>query len=135
MPTMTRRSFLAASAAPFIFTRRAGAVAANDRLAIGFIGVGTQGRGHLGGLLGRKEVEVVAVCDVVKERLDNAKTTVEKKYADRIKSGDYKGVQAYGDFRDLLKQSGLDAVVVATPDHCHMTAALLAAQDNKDVYC
>src|SRR5437016_2976406 len=136
MSTMTRRSFLAASAAaPFVFTRRAGAVAANDRLALGFIGVGTMGRGHLGGFLGRKGVEVVAVCDVVKERLDNAKETVEKRYADRIKSGDYKGVKTYTDFRKLLDQPGLDAVVIATPDHWHAMPVILAARAGKHVYC
>src|SRR5688572_7271742 len=75
LPMPTRRSFLrssaAAVAAPLVWSRTS-AVAANDRLSLGFIGVGTMGSGHLGGFLGRKEIEVVAVCDVVKERLDNA---------------------------------------------------------------
>src|SRR5215212_2290383 len=122
---LSRRRFLAASAAaPLVFSRSS-ATAANDKLTLGFIGVGTMGRSHLGGFLGRKEVEVVAVCDVVKERLDNAKSTVEKRYADRIKSGDYKGVKAFSDFRDLLKVPGLDAVVIATPDHWHANTAVL----------
>jgi predicted dehydrogenase len=133
--TLTRRTFLAASAAaPLVYSRAAG-VAANDKLAIGFIGVGTMGRGHLGGFLGRKEVEVVAVCDVVKERLDGAKATVEKRYADRIKSGDYKGVKAFADFRELLALKGLDAVVIATPDHWHAITSVLAARAGKHVYC
>ncbi|MCE9564650.1 MAG: Gfo/Idh/MocA family oxidoreductase [Planctomycetes bacterium] len=132
---LTRRKFIAASAAaPFVFSRASG-IAANDKLAVGFIGVGTMGRGHLGNLLGRKEVEVVAVCDVVKERLDNAKNTTEKRYADRIKSGDYKGVKAYPDFRDLLAHKGLDAVVIATPDHWHVNTAVLAARAGKHIYC
>lgn len=134
---LTRRSFLAttaaASAAPLVFTRPA--FAANDKLALGFIGVGTMGRGHLGGFLGRAEVEVVAVCDVVKERLDNAVGTVEKRYADRIKSGAYKGVKAYADFRELLAHKGLDAVVVATPDHWHHIPCVLAARAGKHIYC
>ena len=50
---------------------------ANDRITLGFIGVGTQGRGHLGSFLGRTDVQVVAVCDVVTERRDNAKQMVE----------------------------------------------------------
>ncbi len=90
--------------------------------------------GTSSGFLGR-DVEVVAVCDVVKERLDNAKQVVEKKYADRIKSGDYKGVAAYGDFRDLLKHKGLDAVVIATPDHWHAIPAVAAARAGKHIYC
>jgi len=133
---LTRRTFLAATAvAPTVLVRQAGAVAANDKIAVGFIGVGTMGRGHLGGMLGRKEVEVVAVCDVVKERLDSAKETVEKRYADRIKSGDYKGVKAFPDFRELLQLKGLDAVVIATPDHWHVGTSVLAARAGKHIYC
>ena len=132
---LSRRKFLTASAAvPFVFARSS-AVAANDKLALGFIGVGTMGRGHLGGFLGRSGVEVVAVCDVVKERLDNAKTQVEKRYAGRIKSGDYKGVAAYRDFRELLAHKGLDAVVIATPDHWHTIPCVLAARAGKHIYC
>lgn len=133
---LSRRTFLAASAAaPSVLVRGARAVPAKDRITLGFIGVGTMGRGHLGGFLGRPEVEVVAVCDVVKERLDNAKTMVEKRYADRAKSGEYKGVKAYGDFRDLLKHKDLDAVVIATPDHWHALTSGLAARAKKHIYC
>ena len=133
---LTRRRFLAASAAaPFVYVKQARAAAANERLALGFIGMGTMNRGHLNGFLGRKEVEVVAVCDVVKERLDNAKEAVEKKYAERIKSGDYKGVAAYADFRKLIDHKGLDAVVIATPDHWHAMPCILAARAGKHVYC
>jgi predicted dehydrogenase len=133
---LSRRKFLAASAAaPFVYSRTAGARAANDKIALGFIGMGFMARGHLGNFLGRNEVEVVAVCDVVKERLDNAKEAVEKKYADRIKSGDYKGVKAYTDFRDLLAHKGLDAVVIATPDHWHHLPCVLAARAGKHIYC
>jgi predicted dehydrogenase len=132
---LSRRKFLAATAAAPLILSRSSGMAATEKLAIGFIGVGTQGRGHLGGLLGRKEVEVVAVSDVVKERLDNAKEMTEKRYADRIKSGDYKGVKTYPDFRDLLKHSGLDAVVIATPDHWHTNVSVLAARAGKHIYC
>jgi predicted dehydrogenase len=139
MARLSRRTFLksaaAASVAPLAVTRPAGAVAATDRLVVGFIGVGMQGRYHLGSLLGRKEVEVVAVCDVVKERLDNAAQTVGKRYADRIKSGDYKAVAAYPDFRKLLDHKGLDAVVIATPDHWHAMPVILAARAGKHIYC
>lgn len=132
---LTRRSFLAASAAvPLVYSRAPG-MAANEKLALGFIGVGMMGRGHLNGFLGRNEVEVVAVCDVVKERLDSAVTTVEKRYADRIKSGVYKGVKAYTDFRELLAHKGLDAVVIGTPDHWHHIPCVLAARAGKHIYC
>ena len=103
---LSRRSFLrttaVAAAAPAVFVKPARATAANDRLTLGFIGVGTQGRGHLGGFLGRDDVQVVAVCDVVKERLDLAQQMADKKYAEKAKSGKYAGCKAFNDFRDLL---------------------------------
>jgi len=135
---LSRRRFMqsaAVAAAPLVFTRDASGIAANDRLAIGFIGMGTMNRGHLGGMLGRKEVEVVAVCDVVKERLESAAQTVEKRYADRIKSGAYKGVASYTDFRKLIDHPGLDAVMIATPDHWHAVPVILAARAKKHIYC
>eukprot|EP01136_Pigoraptor_vietnamica_P028207 Opistho-1_new@85480 len=117
MSPLSRRSFFgAAAAAPFVCTSAVrGQDAASNKLTLGFIGVGTMGRGHLGGFLGRRDVEVVAVCDVVKERLDSAKEMVERRYADRLKSGQYRGVRAVADFRELLALPGLDAVVIATP--------------------
>jgi predicted dehydrogenase len=129
---LTRRRFMA-SAAPLVFARPA--CAANDKLALGFIGMGTMNRGHLNGFLGRKEVEVVAVCDVVKERLDSAAQTVEKRYAGRTKAGTYKGVASYADFRKLIDHPGLDAVVIATPDHWHAMPVILAARAKKHIYC
>jgi predicted dehydrogenase len=135
---LSRRQFFAASAAsaaPLVLSRQAGALAASEKLTLGFIGIGMQGRYHLGGLLGRKEVEVVALCDVAGERLDDAKATVEKRYADRIKSGAYKGVKTHADFRELLAHKGLDAVVIATPDHWHHVTCVLAARAGKHVYC
>ncbi|HEX4589630.1 MAG TPA: Gfo/Idh/MocA family oxidoreductase [Gemmataceae bacterium] len=107
----------------------------NDRLALGFIGVGTMGRGHLGSFLGMADVQVTAVCDVVAERRDAAKDAVEKRYADqRAKSG-YQGCAAYGDFRDLLARRDIDAVVIAMPDHWHAIPCVLAARAGKHIYC
>jgi predicted dehydrogenase len=131
----TRRTFLAASAAAPLVYSRASAYPANDKLALGFIGVGTMGRGHLGGFLGMSEVEVVAVCDVVKERLDSAAKTVADRYARRAKSGTPAACKAYTDFRDVLAHPGLDAVVIATPDHWHTIPCILAARAKKHIYC
>jgi predicted dehydrogenase len=135
---LSRRSFLKtvplAAAAPLVWARSTHA-APSEKLAIGFIGVGTMGRGHLNGFLGREAVEVVAVCDVVKERLESAAAMVGKKYAERTKAGTYSGVRSYGDFRKLLEHPGLDAVVIATPDHWHAIPCLLAAKAGKHIYC
>ncbi len=47
----------------------------------------------------------------------------------------YKGVKAFGDFRELLELAGLDAVVIATPDHWHAIPCILAARAGKHIYC
>ncbi len=132
---LSRRSFLVAAAAAPVVLSRTTAAPASDRIALGFIGVGTMGRGHLGGFLGDPAVEVVAVCDVVKERLDSAAEMTRKRYADRAKSGDHMGAKAYKDFRELLAHPGLDAVVIATPDHWHAMPCILAARAKKHIYC
>jgi predicted dehydrogenase len=106
----------------------------NDRINLGFIGMGVMNRGHLGGFLNDADVQVVAVCDVVAERREAAQKTANDHYAKKTK-GDYKGCQAYADFRDLLAHKGLDAVVIATPDHWHAIACILAARAGKDIYC
>ena len=137
---LSRRSFLGASAVasagPLLWPRASAAdPAPSDKLTLGFIGVGTMGRGHLGGFLGRNTVEVVAVCDVVQDRLDSAADMVEKKYADRKKGGKYAGVEKFTDFRKLLELKGLDAVLIATPDHWHAIPCIAAANAKKHIYC
>ena len=92
----------------------------NDRINLGFIGVGMMGRGHLGGFLGQDDVQVVAVCDIEGTRRENAQQQVENRYAERTKSGQFKGCTAYVDFRELLQREDIDAVVIATPDHMHV---------------
>ena len=57
---------------------------ANDRVNLGFIGVGMMNRGHLNNFLGQKDVQVVAVCDVDTTRREAAKKTVETKYAEQM---------------------------------------------------
>jgi predicted dehydrogenase len=140
---LSRRQFVgtlaaAGLAAPTVFTSvvRAGADSKpNERITLGFIGVGTMGRGHLGSFLGRAEVQVVAVCDVVKERRDNAQKRVEEHYAKQKDKGDYKDCKGYNDFRELLARKDIDAVVIATPDHWHAIPCVLAAQAGKHIYC
>lgn len=136
---LSRRHFLksaaAATAAPLVYTQSVPGQSANDRLRLGFIGVGTMGRGHLGGFLGKPEVDVVAVCDVVAERRDHALATVQKRYANRTKSGQGNECKAYTDFREILARKDLDAVVIATPDHWHAMPCILAARAGKHIYC
>ena len=137
---LSRRSFVKTAAglaaAPFILPSRVWAAAPSKRLNLGFIGIGIQSRGHLGGFLGMaNDVQVVALCDVHKIRLDDAVERVNKAYAKDKESGVYKGVATFGDFRELLARKDVDAVVIGTPDHWHASPAILAARAKKDVYC
>ena len=137
---ITRRRFIAASAAaPLILSTTSFGQEkkepASNRLGIGFIGMGTQSRGHVNFALGNKECQVLAVCDVDKTRREAAKKTVESRYADATKSGTYKGCDAYNDFRDLIGRKDIDAVVICTPDHWHAIPCLEAIKAKKDIYC
>ncbi len=73
--------------------------------------------------------------DVVAERRDHSKQRVEEHYAKQAGQGSYQGCAAYNDFRELLALEGLDAVVIATPDHWHVIPGILAARAGKDIYC
>lgn len=139
-PPPTRRAMLQASAAASVAltTRSAWATpraTANDRINLGFIGIGMMGRGHLGGFLNHGDVQVVAVCDVEQTRLKNAQEQVEAKYAQATRDGNYSGCAAYGDFRELLARDDIDAVVIATPDHWHVLNCMHAIKAGKDIYC
>lgn len=122
---------------------RDSALPPSERITMGFIGVGGQGTGHLlggawtyltGGYAARKDVQVLAVCDVRQERRDHAATKVNEHYADVYGNG-FTRCQAYRDFRDVLDRPDIDAVLIATPAHWHATMAVMAAEAGKDIYC
>jgi predicted dehydrogenase len=97
----------------------------NSRLQIGCIGIGGQMRGYLVPELGKVDQEIVAICDVDQRQLDAAKQEAALKDA-----------KPYRDYRELLdKERGVDAVVVATPDHWHVPIAIAALERGKHVYC
>src|SRR5437879_1949689 len=105
---ISRRDFMknaAVAAALPILLARAGhgeeKKPAHERLTMGFIGIGTQMRGHLAYFLGQKDVQVLAVCEVDTTRRDHAKKMVEERYGKDIKSGIYKGCDAYVDFHEI----------------------------------
>lgn len=109
--------------APLFVPRRA--FGANERITIASIGVKNQGSGNLKRFL-TAGVDVAAVCDVDSQVAAAAAGVVAK-------SGP--ACQVFGDFRQALDQSGIDAVVVTTPDHWHALMTILACQAGKDVYC
>lgn len=118
-----RRTFLMQMAAAGTATLLTGAnrSAANDELVIGVIGVGGQGRNHLATWSGIDGVRIAYVCDVDRARMEQAREQVA-------------GAEAVGDLRRILDDPSIDAVSIATPDHWHTPAALLALEAGKHVY-
>ena len=128
---ITRRDFLqkgaaVALAAPLFINSRV--FGANDRIVMGCIGMGGQGQGDMGGFMGFGDVRVVAVCDVVDNHLDQAKSRVDGKYGN-------KDCKAYKDFRDVVARDDIDVIFIGTPDHWHAIISIAAMKNGKDVYC
>ncbi len=125
----TRREFLqqtgalAAGAATFSVARAANA---NERFTVGIIGPGGMGSHHLGQLARNPRVDIAYVCDVDANRLAAAQKNVEK----------LKGAvpKAVSDMRRVFEDKSVDAVFIATPDHWHAPATLLACDAGKHVY-
>ena len=106
-----------------------------NRITLGFIGLGVQGRGLLNNFLRKDGAQVVAVCDVDANRREDGRQRVDTHYAKQTDSGSGKGCMVFEDFRELLARPDIDAVVIATPDHWHAVIAIAAAQAGKDIYC
>ena len=138
-----RRRFLAGAAAaagtltlPYFISASAlgqeGRPAPSARVTLGAIGVGGRGTGDLQGLMTDKRVQALAVCDVQTRSRDNAQKIVNQYYgADK----EYRGCKPFGDFRELLADKSIDAVMIATPDHWHAITAIEAVKAGKAVYC
>lgn len=117
-----RRDFLKNSAlasAPLFVAR--GAFGANDRITYGVIATGGRGR-YLNKHFQAVGAQCVALCDVYEPHLEAAKKDSPE------------GVKTYIDYNDLLAQPGIDAVVLAGPDHHHCPMLLAALKAKKDVY-
>ncbi len=122
-PTIVSRHVLGGPDAP----------APSERIRIGFIGVGRgnagtggQGIANLKAIQKEKEAEVVAVCDVDTDHLAKAKALAE--------SGG-RPCAAFADYRKLLDDKSIDAVLISTPDHWHALPMIDACLAGKDVYC
>lgn len=111
-----------------------GKPAPSNRIGVGFIGMGKQMGGHLNHVAGKADYIVQAVCDVDTTRRENAKKTVEAKYA-KLERKDYKGCAATEDFREVIARKDIDVVYIATPDHWHAIPIIEAAKAKKDIYC
>ena len=121
---ITRREALGAAAAGLAI--RASAQSPNDQLGVSIIGVGGMGHGHVERVLTRDDVRIVSLCDVDQANLERAGQTVNRS----------RGATPVlmEDFRRVLEDDSVDAVIIATPHHWHALMAVLAMQAGKDVY-
>src|SRR5436309_2129516 len=121
---MTRRHFTktiaAASATAALSSLRV--LGANDRVRLGFIGLGNRGDQVLDAFLPHKDCEVVAVCDIYQTYVDFA----AKKAGTSPKQ--------FREYRQLLEMKDVDAAVICTPDHWHALQTIHACERGKDVY-
>ncbi|HEY1189727.1 MAG TPA: Gfo/Idh/MocA family oxidoreductase [Gemmata sp.] len=123
MAKLTRRDFTttaAVSAATALSATRV--MGANERVRVGFIGLGNRGDQVLSAFLEHKDCDVVAVCDIYQPYLDFASKKIGT------------NPQQFTDYQKLLAKKDLDAVVIVTPDHWHALMCVEACAAGKDVY-
>lgn len=122
-----RRKFLAGAGAAFTTAMFTGDIkGANDRINLGFIGLGMQGTSNLNNALLASQAQVVALCDCYQPALEKAAATVRAKYG-----ADAKSVK---DFREVLADRSIDAVCISSPDHWHAYMTVEACKAGKDIY-
>ena len=102
-------------------------IAPSDKIRIGVIGCKGMGNSNMVSMMKNKEVQVVGLCDVDDSVLDMRKQEVEK--------ATNKKVPTYKDYRKMLDDKDIDAVIIGTPDHWHALPLIQACQAGKDVYC
>jgi predicted dehydrogenase len=125
--TPARRDFLkTAGAAAFTTNLFTGRIkGANDKVTLGFIGMGAMGIGNLGYAMKIPGFQPVAVCDVYRPYLERAQAQAKKGGFD---------VKAVKDFREIIADRSIDAVCISTPDHWHAYMTVEACKAGKDVY-
>jgi predicted dehydrogenase len=122
---LSRRRFLQTAAAAGLLVRSLSAaekrVSASEKLAVGMIGLTNQAEYDLNHTAAA-DTAIVALCDVDENRSGKAR-------------GRFPGAKYYTDYRKLIEHKGLDAVVIAIPDHQHAMATLAALRSGLHVYC
>jgi predicted dehydrogenase len=116
----TRRDFLISATAAALYRPRV--LGANDRIQVGFIGYGLIGAQHVHDFQQLPDVDLAAVCDVYQPRLEQGVAACGSR------------AKGYRDFRKLLDDKNIQAVVISTPDHWHALMTILACASGKDVY-
>ncbi|HEV3168381.1 MAG TPA: Gfo/Idh/MocA family oxidoreductase [Isosphaeraceae bacterium] len=95
---------------------------ANDRVRVGFIGIGLIGKRHLLDFLAQPDVEVAGISELYEPRMEEGVAACEGR------------PERFKDFRAMLDRKDIDAVVVSTPDHWHALMTIMACAAGKDVY-
>ena len=139
---LTRRRFIRNSAftlgAISIIPRHVlgkGFVAPSDKVNLGFIGLGKQSRGLAARFVQNTNAQIIASCDVWTTKNAWFKDHVEKVYAEHRNQSGYNSVNTFLEYKELLDQTEIDAVIVATPDHWHALQSIDAMKAGKDVFC
>src|SRR5216684_4983258 len=95
---------------------------ANDRIGVGLIGAGGMGQADLKDFLRSGQVDAIAIADPFQPNLDRSLELTDGK------------AKGYKDFRALLDNKDIHAVIIATPDHWHAIPMIMACEAGKDVY-
>jgi len=106
----------------------------SDKINIGWIGCGRQGRGDISGTMRFDTAVVVAVSDVDSNRMMLGKQLVEGFYTKQTGNANYVNVKTFGDYKEMLPDKSIDAVMITTPDHWHSQPGIEAALAGKDIY-
>lgn len=107
--------------------------APNDKIQLGFIGVGKQGRGLMRNFVNYEDAAVVAVSDVDSKKMNLFSETFTQSLKENKKPS--QNLIEIKSYRALLERKDVDAVVIASPDHWHAQMAVDAAKAGKDIYC
>ncbi len=123
-----RRNFLKTAGAGMLSAAACrNVLGANDRVRVGFIGIGLIGKRHLLDFLAMPDVDVAGISEVYEPRLEEGIATAAAERQGRKPEG-------FKDFRRMYERKDIDAVVVSTPDHWHALQTVLACAAGKDVY-
>ncbi len=124
---MSTAVFAAPTIVPAKVLGRSGQVLTSNKITMACIGVGWQGTGNMENFLRESDCQVVAVCDLDKNHLENARRIVNRTYKNE-------DCQTYHDFREVMARDDIDTVMLGLPDHWHAIPAIAAARAGKDVF-
>ncbi len=134
MKRINRRSFMRRTAAlagtavlaPMIL--RGNVLGANDRITIGVIGMGDRGPQLINELSAIRNTQIVALCDVRRDALKKRQQEFKDRYG-------LNGAVATQDFREIMADPSVDAVIIASPENWHAFMSIEAMKNGKDVFC